>query len=261
MAETAAPTIWQLFAEAKREIGPVGKDSKNKQQNYNFRGIDAVVNAVAKAFDAKGIIPVPRLQKLWYGTAEIGKDRTQMGHVQVEVEYQFTGPQGDHIDVLVPGEAMDVGDKATAKAMSVAYRIALLQALNLPTSDADPDSQTYERSPRETGQRYAHTDAAHERLVPGQSAEDRANGKKAERIKGKAPGDEFTVTDKEWMAGVEDEIRKFTSDDYGRVLWRRVNEKVEAGGCNPLDGEKLQTLIRARHQALAVEREPETAGA
>jgi hypothetical protein len=44
---------------------------------------------------------------------------------------------------------MDSGDKAAPKAMSVAYRIALLQALNLPTDDADPDSQSYERSPRQ----------------------------------------------------------------------------------------------------------------
>ncbi len=41
---------------------------------------------------------------------------------------------------------MDSGDKATAKAMSVAYRIALIQALNAPTGDPDPDTQTYERS-------------------------------------------------------------------------------------------------------------------
>ena len=42
---------------------------------------------------------------------------------------------------------MDGGDKATAKAMSVAFRIALLQALALPTSEPDPDSTSYERSP------------------------------------------------------------------------------------------------------------------
>ena len=41
---------------------------------------------------------------------------------------------------------MDSGDKATAKAMSVAFRTALLQALALPTDEPDPDSQSYERS-------------------------------------------------------------------------------------------------------------------
>jgi hypothetical protein len=40
----------------------------------------------------------------------------------------------------VAGEGSDSLDKATSKAMSVAYRTALLQALCLPTSDPDPDS-------------------------------------------------------------------------------------------------------------------------
>ena len=41
---------------------------------------------------------------------------------------------------------MDSGDKATPKAMSVAFRIALLQALALPTDEPDPDSYAYERA-------------------------------------------------------------------------------------------------------------------
>ena len=45
----------------------------------------------------------------------------------------------------VAAEAWDSGDKAAPKAMSVAFRTALLQALALPTDDPDPDSQSYER--------------------------------------------------------------------------------------------------------------------
>lgn len=44
---------------------------------------------------------------------------------------------------------MDSGDKATAKAMSVAFRTALLQALCLPTDEIDPDAESYERSSAE----------------------------------------------------------------------------------------------------------------
>jgi len=56
------------------------------------------------------------------------------------------GPGGDRLEATVAGEAMDAGDKATAKAMSVAFRIVLLQALALPTDDTDPDATSYERS-------------------------------------------------------------------------------------------------------------------
>ena len=47
---------------------------------------------------------------------------------------------------MVPGESMDAGDKGTPKAMSVALRIALLQALCIPTDEPDPDTHSYERA-------------------------------------------------------------------------------------------------------------------
>ena len=44
------------------------------------------------------------------------------------------------------GQASDSGDKAVPKAMSVAYRTVLLQALCIPAGDPDPDSQVHERA-------------------------------------------------------------------------------------------------------------------
>lgn len=143
-------TIFQIFAAAKNEVRAVGKDQRNQQQNFNFRGVDAVVNAAAPALDKHGVITVPVLEEVEYTTVEVGQKRTPMAHVRVRVTYRFHGPAGDHFDAVVPGEAMDSGDKGTAKAMSVAYRIALIQALNLPTSDEDPDARNYERSPRDS---------------------------------------------------------------------------------------------------------------
>lgn len=143
---TAHRSVFELFAEAKRRVGPVAKNSKNSQQNYSFRGIDAVVNAIAPHFDELGIITAPELIDETYATVEVGAKRTPMGHALVKVRYTFHGPKGDSFVAVTPGEAMDSGDKATPKAMSVAYRIALLQCLNLPTDEPDPDSQSYERS-------------------------------------------------------------------------------------------------------------------
>src|SRR5690606_40176303 len=62
-------------------------------------------------------------------------------------------PAGDTSECVSIGEAMDSGDKATPKAMSVAMRVALLQALCIPTDEPDVDSQSYERSPRQQRQR------------------------------------------------------------------------------------------------------------
>ena len=47
------------------------------------------------------------------------------------------------METRVAAESWDTGDKAMPKAMSVAMRTALIQALALPTDEPDPDSFTY----------------------------------------------------------------------------------------------------------------------
>ena len=146
MSETKVLTIAQALNEVMKQVGAVKKNDRNASQGFNFRGIDAVVNAVSPALQKYGVIVVPSVEDYEYASVEIGKNRTVMGHVKVKVTYTFIGAGGDAIKATVVGEAMDSGDKATAKAMSVAFRTALLQTLSLPTDEPDPDSQSYERS-------------------------------------------------------------------------------------------------------------------
>ena len=146
MTDTIQPTIFQLLASAKENVGSVAKGERNKSQGFNFRGIDAVVNAVAPVFNELGIINVPEVLEHEYDNVTIGAKQTQMGHVTLIVKYTFYGPTGDGVSATVAAEAMDAGDKAVPKAMSVAYRTALLQVLNLPTDDPDPDASSYERA-------------------------------------------------------------------------------------------------------------------
>jgi hypothetical protein len=146
MTEITALPIAQAMGAIMKEVGAIAKKDKNTSQGFNFRGIDSVVNAVSPALQKHGVIVVPSVDDYEYTTVEIGRNRTAMGHVKVIVTYTFIGSNGDSIKATVAGEAMDSGDKATAKAMSVAFRTALLQALALPTDEPDPDSQSYERS-------------------------------------------------------------------------------------------------------------------
>jgi len=141
------PTVIELLARVMADIDHVGKDGWNKTQSYNFRGIDAVLNRVGPAFRTHGIVPKPILKDVAYENILVGEKRTPMTRCTVKVKYRFKGPGGDYEDVTVPGEAFDSGDKGTAKAMSVAYRIALIQLLALPTTEPDPDESSYERSP------------------------------------------------------------------------------------------------------------------
>lgn len=144
-AEVTPPTLVERLVAVKRDIGAVGKGDRNAQQGFNFRGIDAVLNAVAGPLIKHGVLVYPRLQSLDKGTATTTKGSV-MNTVVVEVEYVFTDGE-DSIKVIAPGEAFDSGDKCVAKAMSVAYRTALIQALSLPTDEPDPDMESYEAAP------------------------------------------------------------------------------------------------------------------
>jgi hypothetical protein len=144
--ETKTPTLVERLIEVKRDIGAVGKGDRNSQQGFNFRGIDSVLNAVSGPLIKHGVLVYPRLQSLDKGTVTTSGGKT-MNTVVVTVEYMFTDGK-DRISVVAPGEAFDSGDKCVAKAMSVAYRTALIQALSLPTDEPDPDHDIYDAQPK-----------------------------------------------------------------------------------------------------------------
>lgn len=155
----ASASIQVLLSRVMNDVNAVKKTDRNTAQNFSFRGIDAVVNAVAPALREHGVIVMPEVLEHTYSTVEVGRNRTQMEHVIVRVKYTFTGTDGDSLSCTVLGEAMDAGDKATPKAMSVAFRIALLQALALPTDEPDPDSYSYERAEAKPHATYEQVEA------------------------------------------------------------------------------------------------------
>lgn len=141
-------TIVQLLNSVMADVGAVKKRDRNDTgSGFNFRGIDAVTNAVYPALVKHGVVVAPEVVMYEYGTVVVGRNRTEMGHVRLTVKFTWHGPDGDSITTVAAGEAFDSGDKATAKAHSVAFRTALLQTLCLPTDEPDPDSQSYERAP------------------------------------------------------------------------------------------------------------------
>ncbi len=151
------PSVVVALAAVMEEVRSVRKTDRNSQQNYAFRGIDAVVNAVGPALRKHGVVVVPMLESVNYRDVQTSTGKASR-ECTVTVRYRFHGPAGDHLDCVTPGESMDFGDKGAPKAMSVAYRIALLQALCLPTDDADPDHAAYERgSPQAPAQRQQST--------------------------------------------------------------------------------------------------------
>lgn len=141
------PTVVEALTACMTDVQAIKKGDRNTQQNYSFRGIDAVMNAVGPVFRAHGVIAVPCRTEAAYRDVQTSTGKPSR-ECTVTVTYRFYGPAGDYIEAQVPGESMDFGDKGAAKAMAVAYRILLLQALCVPTDDAEPDAGTYERAAR-----------------------------------------------------------------------------------------------------------------
>ena len=139
--------VQQSLAKVMESVRSVAKGERNQQQGFVFRGIDAVMNAVGPALREHGVIILPEVleHNLVGSQTSTGKS---INVCRVKVRYTIYGPEGDSITGAAPGESMDSGDKATAKAMSVAYRTFLLQALTLPTDEPDPDTETHEAQHR-----------------------------------------------------------------------------------------------------------------
>ena len=145
-------TIFQALNAVMRDVQAVRKGERNTHGGFNFRGIDAVTNAVGPALREHGVIVTPNVLDAQYDVVHVGQKQTVMSRVALRIEWTWWGPEGDHITCVTQGEAFDSGDKATAKAHSVAFRTAMLQTLALPTDEKDPDVDTYERAAAPTGQ-------------------------------------------------------------------------------------------------------------
>lgn len=138
----------QSIALTLQKVKAVGKNERNQQQNFNYRGIDAVVNAVNPVLAEVGGFIIGEALSTEYESFVSAKG-TAGTVARLTAKYSWYGTDGgEPISGVVSSEANDYADKATAKAWSVALRTFLLQTLMLPTDDPDPDSSYIERGHR-----------------------------------------------------------------------------------------------------------------
>lgn len=131
--------IYEALAAVMADCEEVAKRDYNEQQRFKFRGVDAVINAVGPMLRKHRVIVMPELLTVDYAPVQTSTGKPQTS-CRVLVRYHFYTIDGSTISTTVAAESSDSGDKATPKAMSVAFRIALLQALALPTDSPDPDA-------------------------------------------------------------------------------------------------------------------------
>ena len=142
-------TVHEAWSDVMRDVREIRKSERNKQQGFNFRGIDAVQNAVGPIFRQHGVSCVPSRIVDAKHRDFTSKSGALMHEAIITVEYRVTGPEGDFFTGEAIGESSDASDKATTQAMSVALRTFLLQGLTMPTDDQDPDHNTVDRTDRD----------------------------------------------------------------------------------------------------------------
>lgn len=139
--------VYQSISLISAELSHEGisKDRSNQQQGYKFRGIDDCLNALAPLLSKNNLVILPEVLE-----REVVERQTKNGgalfYVTVKVKYVFVNSEDDsRHDVVTYGEAMDSADKATNKAMSAAYKYAVIQAFCIPTEgENDADAVTHD---------------------------------------------------------------------------------------------------------------------
>jgi len=140
--------IYETISAVMSEIGAIGKNSKNQTQGFMFRGIDAVMNAISPALQKYKLFIVPEVLEQTREERINAKGTTLLYSI-IKVKYTFYAEDGSNISATVIGEGMDSGDKATNKAMSIAFKYACFQVFCIPTEEmVDPDKESHEVQPK-----------------------------------------------------------------------------------------------------------------
>lgn len=142
--------VYQAIASVMADLASegIGKNRRNTQQGYQFRGIDDVYNTLSSILARHGLLMLPRILNR---TCEerTTKSGSALFYVTVEAEFDLVcAEDGSTHTIRTFGEAMDSADKATNKAMSAAYKYAAMQAFCIPTEgDNDADASTHDVTP------------------------------------------------------------------------------------------------------------------
>jgi len=145
MAET--PKIFSAINAVMRDLGAVTKDKRNQQQGFNYRGVDDVMNALNPQMVKHNLFCVPEVIRQEREERKTVKGNNLIYSI-VTMRYTLYAEDGSSIQAVVVGEGMDSGDKATNKAMAIAYKYAMFQIFSIPTEETvpEPDKDTPDES-------------------------------------------------------------------------------------------------------------------
>lgn len=149
-----APHVYQAINAVMAELAKEGIAKARRTESgarYNFRGIDDIYNVVSPLLVANQLCILPRVTDR-QSTKETTKNGGNLFYTTVQAEFDIVSTvDGSRHTIMTVGEAMDSSDKSSTKAMSIAYRSAVIMAFGIPTEgDNDPENQEFDLGESET---------------------------------------------------------------------------------------------------------------
>jgi hypothetical protein len=136
----AINAITQAFA-----ADGIAKTRINLDDHYAYRAIDDVLDRLAPLLATHKLCVLPRVLER-EASERIDPEGAILSHVALRAAFDLVSAEdGSSHTIEAYGEALDHSDKATAKAMTAAYKAAVLQAFCIPVSGSEDADQ---RSPR-----------------------------------------------------------------------------------------------------------------
>ncbi|HXH52813.1 MAG TPA: ERF family protein [Sphingomicrobium sp.] len=120
----------------------IPKSRFNTQSQYHYRSIDDLMNRLGSLLVRYGLCILPQVLR-----RECEDRRGESGALLVSVRLLVrfdvvSARDGTRCTIKAWGEALDDSDKGTAKAVSAAYKSAMLQLFCVPVSSDDADATT-----------------------------------------------------------------------------------------------------------------------
>lgn len=143
----AAPSVYPAINAITAEFAGAGiaKTHTNLVEQYQYRSIDDVLNRLAPLLAKHRLCVLPRVLDRQLVERQ---DEAQRLLVDVTLRVAFalvSAEDGSSHLLEAYGEALDGGDKGTAKAMSAAYKSAMIQTFCIPVSDTEDADATSHR--------------------------------------------------------------------------------------------------------------------
>ena len=146
-----APSVYAAINAISAELAQHGiaKTHVNEADDYKYRSIDDLLDRLAPLLAKHRLCVLPRALERTVIERSDDAQRICCSMSRCRVAFTLTSvDDGSSHVVEAYGEALDASDKATAKAMSAAYKSAMIQTFCIPLAGSeDPDRASPERHP------------------------------------------------------------------------------------------------------------------